>query len=117
MEHKNINDILGINKVQKQDTPESNNSDSFQQDSSVNKVLNITRTGGIIGLLTDSPLDKLNGAIENENIRGWKVVQIIPDVSGNLLLVILRTLILILTLFLYTPANGFYVIFEKIKRD
>lgn len=33
--------------------------------------------------------------------------------SGNIFLVLLRLLILICTLFLYTTANGYYVIMER----
>jgi hypothetical protein len=117
MEENNVNDILGINKSQGQENNESSSSGSFQQDSSINKVLNVTLSGGIIGLLSDSPQSKLNRAIKKENFKGWRVVQIIPAASGNLFLTILRFLILVVTLFFYTPSNGFYVIMEKINKE
>jgi hypothetical protein len=117
MEENNVNDILGIEKSRSQENDENNSIESLQQDSSINKVLNVTLSGGIIGLLSDSPKNKLNRAIKKENFKGWRVVQIIPAASGNLFLMILRFLILVVTLFLYTPSNGFYVIMERINKE
>ena len=78
-----------------------------------NKVVNVTLTGGIIGMFASSPQKKLNDAIKRENANGWRVVQIIPADSGNIFLIIYRSLLLLITLFLYTNANGYYVIMEK----
>jgi len=78
-----------------------------------NKIVNVTLTGGIIGLLSNSPQDSLNTKIKEENAKGWKVVQVIPADSGNLFLSIFRFLLLICTLLLFTTANGYYVIMEK----
>ena len=78
-----------------------------------NKVVNVALTGGIIGLFSTSPQRKLNEAIKRENANGWRVVQIIPADSGNLFLIIYRLLLLTITLFLFTTANGYYVIMEK----
>ncbi len=83
----------------------------------INKVINVTLTGGIIGMLGVSPQKSLNKRIKKENAKGWKVVQIIPAASGNILLYIVRLIILALTFFLYTPANGYYIILEKINDD
>jgi hypothetical protein len=78
-----------------------------------NKVVNVTLTGGIIGLFASSPQNSLNNTIKRENANGWRVVQIIPADSGNIFLYIFRLLLLIITLFLFTTANGYYVIMEK----
>ena len=78
-----------------------------------NKVINVTLTGGIIGLFISSPQSSLNNRIKNENANGWRVVQIIPADSGNIFLIIFRLLLLVLTLCLYTTTNGYYVIMEK----
>jgi hypothetical protein len=78
-----------------------------------NKVVNVTLTGGIIGLFTSSPPSSLNNTIKRENANGWRVVQIIPADSGNIFLYIFRLLLLIITLFLFTTVNGYYVIMEK----
>jgi len=92
-------------KTKEEDTPVSTDQ--------TNKVINVTLTGGIIGLFISSPQSSLNNRIKNENANGWRVVQIIPADSGNIFLIIFRLLLLVLTLFLYTTTNGYYVIMEK----
>ena len=82
-----------------------------------NKIVNVTLTGGIIGLLSDSPQNALNTKIKSENSKGWKVVQIIPADSGNLFLSIFRFLLLVCTIFLFTTANGYYVILEREQNE
>lgn len=82
-----------------------------------NKVVNVTVTGGIIGLFVSSPQNSLSGRIKMENANGWRVIQVIPAESGNIFLAIYKLLILIVTLFLYSPANGFYVIMERSKNE
>ncbi|MBN2520592.1 MAG: hypothetical protein JXB17_08820 [Bacteroidales bacterium] len=79
----------------------------------INKVINITLPGGLIGLFGLSPKNSLNVRIKKENEDGWKVVQIIPASSGNVMLYFLRLLLLILTLFIYTTQNGYYVLMER----
>lgn len=81
--------------------------------SQINKVVNVNLIGGIIGLFSSSPQNRLNEAISEENAYGWKVIQVIPAESGNLFLIILRLLLLVITLFLYTTVNGYYLIMEK----
>jgi len=81
--------------------------------SQTNKIVNVTLSGGILGSLADSPKNALNRTIKRENSDGWSVVQIIPSASGNLFLIILRVVILLLTLFLYTPANGYYIVMKR----
>ena len=79
----------------------------------MNKVVNVTLVGGIIGALSSSPQNRINNVILQENANGYKVIQVIPSASGNIFLTIIRALILVLTLFLYTTTNGYYVIMEK----
>lgn len=78
-----------------------------------NKLVNVTLTGGIIGFFMASPQYSLNNAIRRENANGWRVIQVIPAASGNIFLFLMRIVILILTFFLYTPVNGYYIILEK----
>lgn len=78
-----------------------------------NKIVNVSLVGGLIGLFTSSPQSSLNNRISKENSKGWRVIQIIPADSGNVFLFIFRLLLLFLTLFLYTTANGYYVVMEK----
>jgi len=115
MKENNINDILGIESVQRQSANEKSTAISSQQGCINSKVVNVPLVGGIIGLLSVSPQNLLNRTIKKENAKGWRVVQIIPAASGNIFLAIFRFIILIITLLLYTPTNGFYVIMEKIN--
>jgi hypothetical protein len=78
-----------------------------------NKVVNVTLTGGIIGLFGASPQNSLNNRIKRENADGWRVIQVIPADSGNIFLAIFRFLLLVITLFLFTTTNGYYVIMER----
>ena len=87
--------------------------DTMESGTKTNKVINVTLTGGIIGFLFSSPVNSLNGVIQKENAKGWRVIQVIPAESGNIFLIILRLVILVLTLFLYAPSNGYYVIMER----
>jgi hypothetical protein len=80
-----------------------------------NKIVNVSLVGGLIGLFTSSPQSQLNNRISKENSMGWRVIQIIPADSGNAFLFIFRLLLLIFTLFLYTTANGYYVVMEKVQ--
>ena len=79
----------------------------------LNKVVNVNRIGGLIGLFGDSPQALLDNAVKKQNRLGYRVVQVIPANSGNVLLFILRFLLLIITIFFYTTANGYYLILEK----
>ena len=78
-----------------------------------NKVVNVALVGGLIGLFVASPQNSLNSRIKTENANGWRVVQVISADSGNIFLYIFRLLLLVITFFLYTTANGYYVIMEK----
>ena len=78
-----------------------------------NKVVIVNLTGGIIGLTSSSPQKSLNAKIKKENANGWKVIQVIPADSGNAFLFIFRLFLLLITCFLYTTVNGYYIIMEK----
>ena len=96
------------------------NEDNFKKtanilENQINKIVNVTLTGGIIGILADSPQNSLNKIIKEENSNGSRVIQVIPADSGNIFLFLFRLLLLICTLSLYTTANGYYVVMEKIK--
>ena len=81
----------------------------------LNKVVKVTLKGGLLGMLADDPHRTLSAAITRENQDGWKVVQVIPDDTGNLVIMIIRFVILMLTALLYTPANGYWVVMEKVS--
>jgi hypothetical protein len=78
-----------------------------------NKVVRVEVSGGIIGVLIGSPRASLTRVIDAENAQGWRVRQVLADPFANALQQLIRLLILILTIFLWTPATGFYVVFER----
>ncbi len=78
-----------------------------------NQVIKVTLTGGLIGLFVGEPRKKLEDKIQDENNRGWRVIQVLPDVPSNLLIQIGRLLLLVVTFLLYTVSDGYLVILEK----
>lgn len=104
--------IIGLIILVAVKTSKSEDDSSITTDQ-INKVVNVIFTGGIIGLFAASPQSSLNNRIKKENANGWRVVQVIPADSGNIFLYIFRLLLLLITLFLYTTSNGYYVILEK----
>ncbi|NOQ75155.1 MAG: hypothetical protein GQ574_24290 [Crocinitomix sp.] len=78
----------------------------------MNRIENVTLTGGLIGLIGSSPLMSLNKAVKNYNSKGWRVVQVLPSNSGNIAILALRIALLILTLGLFTISNGYYLVLE-----
>lgn len=82
-------------------------------DTNKNKVVNVTLAGGLIGLFAGSPANALNKRIIKENQEGWKVVQVIPAATGNILVYLLRLILLTITLLFYTTSNGYYIVLEK----
>ena len=80
--------------------------------SKVNTVVRLAYSGGLLGLIFASSRGKLNGKIEEMNQRGWNIHFIHPD-QPNLLIWILRLIILILTLGLWTLGSSELLVFEK----
>jgi hypothetical protein len=78
-----------------------------------NKIVNVTVWGGILGLVASSPRKRLAKVIEEENLNGYRTVQVIESASGNILLWLWRLILLCITAFIYTTANGYYVILER----
>jgi|JI102314A1RNA_FD_contig_21_5208492_length_465_multi_2_in_0_out_0_1 hypothetical protein len=80
----------------------------------MNKIESVRLMGGILGLFLSSPRKDIEGKIKSLNSEGYKVVQVIPDDGGNLITFILKFLLLVITLGLYTLSGGYLVIAEKI---
>jgi hypothetical protein len=78
-----------------------------------NRVERVTLSGGIIGALATNPCKALNRAVQRGNQDGWHVRQVMVDGNGNLLELLIRLAILFLTLLLWTPASGYFVVFER----
>lgn len=78
-----------------------------------NKVRQINLMGGIIGLLTTNPRRALDKAIDEENQQGWNAVYFTPHTDTNLLVTILKIVVLVATLGLWTWGAGYLVLFER----
>ena len=78
-----------------------------------NKIDEITFIGGLIGWLVVNPKATIDNRVAEANKAGWTVVNIIPGGQQNALFRLLRTIILLLTLGLFTFGDGVIVIFEK----
>jgi hypothetical protein len=79
----------------------------------INRISKVSLVGGLIGIVAGSPDESLNKRIRLENSKGWQVVQILPDTHVNLLSLIIRVLLLVITLFIFTTANGYYIVLKR----
>jgi len=80
--------------------------------SKANKVERIRYSGGLLGLIFGNPKGKLNDKVEEMNSMGWNLHLIHGD-NFNILLWLLRLLILIVTLGLWTIGSSELLVFEK----
>ncbi len=78
----------------------------------INKVVRVSFSGGILGLIFGSSRGKVEAVIQKHNADGWNVAEIIPD-SPNLVIYLIRFILLIITLGLWTIASGYLFIMEK----
>ena len=78
-----------------------------------NKVVRISLSAGLIGLLSTSPRRALETQIEKENKEGWNAIYILPHVETNLFAAILRLMVLCVTLSLWTWGAGYLILFER----
>ncbi|WP_421858708.1 hypothetical protein [Oricola sp.] len=78
----------------------------------INKVVRVSFSGGILGLVFGSSRGKVESIVQQNNADGWNVAEVIPD-SPNLIIYVLRVLLLIVTLGLWTVSTGYLFIMEK----
>ena len=79
----------------------------------VNKIVRIALSGGIIGLLTTDPRRALDQRIDKENQEGWNAVYFLPHSDSNLFMLMLRLVVLVCTLFMWTWGAGYLILFER----
>lgn len=77
-----------------------------------NKVVRVSFSGGLLGLIFGSARGKLEEVIQEHNKQGWNLAEVVPD-NPNLLIWILRFALLILTLGLWTLSNGYLLVMER----
>lgn len=80
--------------------------------SKVNQVERISYAGGLYGAIFGSAKGKLQAKVEEMNQRGWNLHFIHTD-NLNILHLLLRLLILVLTLGIWTFGSSELLIFEK----
>jgi len=80
-----------------------------------NKIVRISLSGGIIGILLTNPKEAIQRAVQIENERGWRLVQILPHKSQNLFIAMAQVIVVIFTLLLWTWSDGYLLIFERDK--
>ena len=78
----------------------------------INKVQRITYSGGLIGILFGSTKGKMQNTITEMNKQGWNLHFIHND-QPNLFIWIIRALILVITLGLWTIGSSEILVFEK----
>jgi hypothetical protein len=77
----------------------------------LNGLCKVSITGGFVGFFSDTPY-KLNQMIEKINKDGYKVVQIVPE-KTDLLSILIMLLLLVVTFGIYTQAPGYYIVYER----
>lgn len=77
------------------------------------KVVHINLMGGLIGLLATNPRRALEQKIDQENRDGWNAIYFQAHRDTNLLGIILKFIVLVCTLFLFTWGAGYMVLFER----
>lgn len=77
-----------------------------------NKVVRISYSGGLLGLIFGSAREKLEKVLEDNNRTGWNLAEVVPD-NPNLLILIVRLIILIVTLGLWTISTSYLLILER----
>jgi hypothetical protein len=79
----------------------------------INRVERVSLSGGIIGALATNPRSAIEKKCNELNVQGWNCHQIMPHSTRNFLVMILQSIILVLTLFLWTFGAGYVLLFEK----
>jgi len=78
-----------------------------------NKIVRISLSGGIIGMLTTNPRAALERRIQEENRAGWNTVYFTSHRDTNLFVSALQVLVLFITLLLWTWGAGYLVLMER----
>ncbi len=79
----------------------------------INKVVRISLSGGIFGMLTTNPRKALDDVIDQHNQDGWNAIYFQEHKTSNLFVWLLQLVVLFLTIFLWTFGAGYMVLFEK----
>ena len=78
----------------------------------INKIERLNYSGGLLGWIFGSTKGKLQNKVSEMNDQGWHLHFINAD-QPNLILVIIRILILVVTIGLWTIGSSEILVFEK----
>lgn len=78
-----------------------------------NKIVRISLSGGIIGLMTTNPRKALDDVIKAQNDMGYRCTYFYPNSAPNLLVKVFQLIVLICTLGLWTWGAGYLILLEK----
>lgn len=78
-----------------------------------NKVDEVSFIGGLIGFLFVNPRAIIDSRVSEANNHGWTLVAFQKSSGNNLLINVLRFVLLVVTLGLFTFGDGMYLVFEK----
>ena len=78
----------------------------------INKIERMSYSSGLIGVIFGSSKGKLEGRIKELNTSGWSLHFIHPE-SVNLVLVLLRVILLVCTLGLWTIGSSELLVLER----
>ncbi len=78
----------------------------------INSVVRVNYAGGLLGLIFGSSRGKTEAVIRKHNADGWNVAEVIED-NPNLIIWLVRILLLLITLGLWTIGTSRLIIFER----
>lgn len=78
-----------------------------------NKIDEVSFIGGLIGFIFVNPRSVIDARVKEANDHGWTLVDFQKSTGNNLLINVLRVLLLIFTLGLFTFGDGMFLAFEK----
>lgn len=78
-----------------------------------NKIVRISLSGGIIGLLSTNPAKTLENVVQGHNAEGYRCLQITPHRTHNALVFLLQLVVLVCTIGLWTWGGGYLILMEK----
>ena len=79
----------------------------------MNKVVQISLASGLIGLIATNPRRALEQCILRENTAGWTCIYFTGHQDTNILMTLLKALVLVCTLGLWTWGAGYMVLFHR----
>ena len=78
-----------------------------------NKIVRVSLSGGIIGMLLTNPRSAIEGALRKANREGWSCRQIVPHSTSNFAITILQLVCLLCTALLWTFGAGYLLLLER----